>query len=612
MDEEYPEAVGQRFDELIEDDRYVATVWNLRDRLDGLADDLFREYAANLSADLHYVAQVKGKLEDLGVAVETRGRAFADVASTVDLVVVDLYLGGSQDDLALSDSKRLLTEAIAPRMSDPPLVILMSRSEYLESKRDEFRDEVGLVDSGFRILRKSDIETGDRLELQLERLASNAVDTRRLARFFGEMSTGIAEAAVRTVSLMRKMRLSDVGQVRDLLLEVEGEPTGSYLVDVFDRVLQHEIEAQQGIIDAARGLNEFSVAAHPPPYVAGSPDLQELVARMLTQNPRRLLLPGTVEAIVAFGDLLCQGPEPAPETELGNLWKGREESDVLLVMTPACDLQRSGAPTILLLVGSLRPLTSSDWSYAPDARTPALRIGESLHWIRWNLKHLETASWQQLEEALQGNHATVVARLRKAHALELQQRVLSGLGRVGLVAPMPGTFGVEVEAYVPNEAGVPTRIDVPELRDGAVCFIGRDNSGNPNIKLVLTESGCDGLQAAVNAVDPEGTAEGSRKALAHIKSSGDLRRVLLSGLHLKKVGNNNWTPISSETGASQVPHMGLVSWNIQVSEEPLDAKNLGKSGVLLVIRDDQQAGSVSLAEVQRLGVLDPEASDVRD
>ena len=60
----------------------------------------------------------------------------------------------------MAESKNLLTKSLETRVKNPPLVILMSRSENLEAKRDEFRDDVGLIDSGFRILRKAELEEG--------------------------------------------------------------------------------------------------------------------------------------------------------------------------------------------------------------------------------------------------------------------------------------------------------------------------------------------------------------------------------------------------------------------------------------------------------------------
>jgi hypothetical protein len=45
------------------------------------------------------------------------------------------------------------------------------------------------------------------------------------------------------------------------------------------------------------------------------------------------------------------------------------------------------------------------------------------------VKHVDAVSPKQLETAIDGGQLTIVARLREAHALEGQQRVLSGSRR---------------------------------------------------------------------------------------------------------------------------------------------------------------------------------------
>jgi hypothetical protein len=50
-----------------------------------------------------------------------------------------------------------------------------------------------------------------------------AQESRDLARFFYELELGIRGAADRTLRLFRKLKLSDIGQISDLLLSAEGE-----------------------------------------------------------------------------------------------------------------------------------------------------------------------------------------------------------------------------------------------------------------------------------------------------------------------------------------------------------------------------------------------------
>lgn len=603
----YPPAADLPFDALIADDGYVATVWAMRDELGKPAQDVFAQYLKDQASDQFHVELAREKLTALGLECVISGRDFEAEIGDVDLVLIDLFLNKRQDDLALADSKQRLRQALKKRLPTPPLVLLMSRSPRLPLKREEFRDEVGLIDSGFRIVAKSELEDGDRLELQLERLAENAADTRNLARFFAELENGMAAATARTLTLMRKLRLSDIGQIQQLLLSAEGEPVGSYLVDVFDRVLQHEIEREGGIISAAQELNGFSEARHPPPYVAGSPDLQELVERLLTQNARRLDLPGAIDAVVTFGDVLTVTANADLERLEKSLLVAMEPDKALLVLTPVCDLQRGGAPRILFLVGTIKALSAKDWSYRDDARTGAIRLGDELVWVKWDLKHVDTASHEQLKKAFVDGDLMVGARLREAHALELQQKLLSGLGRVGLVANMPASFPVDVEAYYAGTDGRPKRLDVPALNEGAVCYVGRDENSEQMIRLVFTEDECDGLIDRLAAVEVEQVAETARTAFGHVNSTPDLRRMLIAGISLKGVSDSAWKQIDSETGKDKnIPKMGLLAWNYAFPNEPLAKGDLNKAGIILLVRDVEAKGVPGLGDAIRSGLLQAE------
>ena len=369
-------------------------------------------------------------------------------------------------------------------------------------------------------------------------------------------------------------------------------------------MLQHEIEADAGIIDAALALNEFSAVQHPPPYVAGSAELQNLVQRLLTQNQERLRLPGSIDVLVTFGDVLRMADDKDAEKVKNSLLVDLNANNLLLVLTPVCDLQRGGAPRILLLVGTLKALEAKDWSYGSDARTPSIMIDGALHWVRWNLKHIDTVSWGQLEGALQRGDIRVVARLREAHALELQQRVLSGLGRVGLVATLPATFPVEVEAFYADTDGKPARLEVPALADGAVCFVGRDENGNQVIRLVVTEGACDGIEVALAALPTELVAEAAQKALGHIRGSSDLRRMLAAGLDLKNVGQADWTQLASETGQpAGVPKMGLIAWNYEFPDKVIKTSHLNKAGIILLLKDAAAADTPGLDDAIQSGMI---------
>jgi hypothetical protein len=596
----YPRYDDFRADELQRSDDFVATLWEHRSRLSGeLGELLFARYQEDVETDRAHLTKLLQWLGDFGLTCDTAGRTFQDKAIAADLIVIDLYLGSTQDDMTISIDG--LVKVIEKRRNRPPLVVLMSRSPRLAAKREEFRDRSGLFESAFRIIHKAELADPSKLQRLLRRLGSHYSDSLKLASFLDAWNTGLNHARERTSSLIRRLDLADHAQIRQLLLSAEGEPTGSYLVDVFDRVLQHEIEREASIIDAAIALNTLTSETYPPPYVAGSRDLQNLVHRSLFQNRERLRLMGAEGSRVAFGDLLRRKPKalPAgPETVAtpadGAPLSDLAATDVLSVLTPACDLQRQGAKRVLLLVGALRSLQPADWSYKDDpVRTPVVELSDGQRWwIKWDLKHIETLSHNELARMLIADgDFEIVARLRESHALELQQKLLSSLGRVGLIAPMPATFPMRVEAYLPNMEGKLVRIDIPALEqfDG-VCYVGR--AGKGDMRLVLCDDACEAICEAVEKVELAQVHAGAHEPVTYLQKTGELLQVLEGGVSLPSPEAQGFKDIPSPSGARKgdSPNarpriIGLVKRNGSMDSMTLSGGEIAKAGIVLATWD---------------------------
>jgi hypothetical protein len=252
---------------------------------------------------------------------------------------------------------------------------------------------------------------------------------------------------------------------------------------------------------------------------------------------------------------------------------------------------------------------SADWLYGIDNRTVAITINGVMSWIKWSLKHVDTLSWAQLDRALSNGRLEVFARLREAHALELQQRVLAGLGRVGLVAPLPATFPVNLAAFYCGTNHVPVPLPVDELENGAVCWVGRDQPGKSVSRLVLTEGACDSLALALNNLNDDEVAAEARPPLQLVRSSPELRRKLESGLDLKGVSNNKWTNVSIDRQGQPTPVV-LIAWNYDASKEIIRGDRM-KAGLLLLISDAQHVGSPGLVDLPRDSLVTGTASDER-
>ena len=597
----YPAFDDTRADTLRDSDAFVGVLWaNRSDLRAPLIEPLFARYIRNSTTDRNYLAVLLARLQDAGLTCQTAGRAFGKRAASADVIFMDLFLGSAQHDDDVQPSIQGLAEVIAARRDRPPLVVLMSRSTRLEEKREDFRDSTGLFESMFRIIRKADLADTGTLQRVLMRLATHYNDSLKLSAFLTAWQKGLSNAGLRVFRLIRRLDLADLSQVRQLLLDAEGEPTGSYMVDVFDRVLQHELEGEQAIINAAIALNSLTTDSYPPPYVAGSRDLQSFVNRSLFQNRERLRLGGTEGCPVAFGDVLRRrtvaGGAEHPETSRVIPLPGIDTEMVLTVMTPACDLQRAAAARILLLVGSLRPLEPRNWIYKEQPTQTSVFESQDgqRYWIKWNLKHIETLSFAEFDRALKsGEGFELIARLRESHALELQQKLLSSLGRVGLTAPIPATFPLQVEVYLPNLQRRLTRLDIPALTGNVgVCYVGR---GEPPMRLVLNEDACDAICQSVDTANLAQVHPDAHEAINYLRGSAELLHALERGVALPGPDSEEFKDVPSPSSAMAVDGtattpriVGLVTRMTELEKPALSRSQGRKAGIILAVRRSEE------------------------
>lgn len=599
--EAYPDYDAKRADSLDISNEFVAVLWRLRTELRSeLVTPIFGDYESTVQRDRTLLNGLAQQLVEAGLDCKTLGRSFSDEAASADLLIIDLFLGATQSDDAVRRSIDGIKKIVDSRPESPPIVILTSNSPRLGDKSKRFRDEAGLQESAFRIIPKADLSEPTKIERVIMRLARHYKDSLKLSRFLVALSRGIDSARDRTLNALRTLDLSDHAQIYDLLLCAEGQPTGSYLVDVFDRVLQHEIERDSAIIDAADSLNDLDSKNYPPPYIEGSKNLQSIVYKSIFQNSERLRLRGALNSFVAFGDILIRKSLLPDEHQIPAPLNDLEQDSVMAVLTAACDLQRGGSRRVMLLVGKLRPLTMVDWNYNHDQpKTPVIEIGTNRHWIDWNLKHIETVSHSQLDDALAPAGAfEVIARLRESSALELQQKLLTNMGRVGLIAPLPATFPMKVEVYYPNVEKKASKLSIPELESkNGVCYVGRKEI---EPRLVIFESVCEAICAALRSLDRAKVHEQARDLHEYLLMGDEMMLALEKGVPLP--APNGMHGIPSPTGAlgnnQKIRQIARISRNKDVST--IQGGDLVKAGVLIAtwdnLGDENVAGSVESLE----------------
>lgn len=575
-------------DELKSSNDFVATIWGLREKLrPELSLPLFEEYNQASKTDKAFLSKLEAALRAVGIETIPTGRNIPDIGKTVSIIFADLFLGSAQNDSDLEASLDRLKNLLVGREVSPPLVILMSSSPRLADKKAYFRDKAHLLGAMFRVLSKNDLINETRFSQMLTRLALHNEDSLRLASFLHSWDVGLDEAKSRFLTKIRRLDLADYAQIRQLLLNFEGQPLGSYALDVFDRMLQHEIEHDTATILAAKELNKIQPDSYPPPYIAGSPDLQQLVYQTIYQNPKRLEVPGTESgAPVAFGDILVK--RTSLQTPVAGATPPPVDSDVLVILTPACDLARSDFRQALMISGKFEQLSPKAWTYkSAGTKTPIVILPDNRRmWIRWDLKDIQTLRREELNALLaDGGTHKILVRLRETHAIELQQKLLADLGRVGLVAQMPATFAVSVEAYTFNIESKLQPLVLPTLQlEGGVCYMGRDKDGNSISRLGLSEAVIDELALAIVGIDKNTIHQKSQETLTRLKNAATLP----ASLHVPDVNKNGYTTmtcIGKDANGEEVQHIiGLIARN-PADTESLKTDMQKHGALVLVVRD---------------------------
>ncbi len=594
----FPEFDQLTSEALQRSDSFVAALWGLKNELPTeLWQPLFEGYEQGMQTDHEFLSRLQADLETLGLALRTAGRHASDGEDQCGIVFADLFLGAAQVDPDMARSLDRLRALLRGREADPPLVILMSRSDRLSDKKAFFRDSAGLSGTMFRVHSKRDLLDGSTLQRTLERLATHRPDAVRVTQLISAWENGLNGATERFIRMIRRLDLSDYVQIREVLLEFEGQPIGSYLLDVFDRVLQYEIEAHRQTISAAAALNEIDPKLYPTPYIAGSSDLQELVDHSIWQNPNRLAVKGTTSGSpVSFGDVLILRSiiEATPRQAAVTL------PDALVVVTPSCDLVREGAKRAMFMAGKLAELTPRTWSYEGRAlKTPILVLpnGQRM-WIEWDVKDVQAISFAEIPDLISSTGSYMIyRRLREGYALELQQRLLADLGRVGVAAPMPATFPVAIEVATLDSEGKMRMLHVPVAdRDGGVCYTGRDADSEENARLIFTEDLLDALRVVISQLDEASTYEKARGTLQALKGC-DIAIELQRGITVPS-RKTDWRPLQADVEKDGVvvrTKVGLVARN--PTGDPTDAATKKLGALIIIVRDqDTLPGNQTAAD----------------
>ena len=566
--------------ELREDNTFVAVLWTARDQLRAdLVDPLFESYKQSVEHDRQILRRVEELLEGFGLKVETAGRRFADSDVLPDLIVVDLFLGSRQDDM---DTCIKGIGSLLNGRETPPVIVLMSQSTRLQNLSRDFRAKAEIFASGFRAIHKSDIRKPGRLEHAVRELATHRPDYLKLHAFLDRWSTGVTDAVLRAAADIRQLDLEDWATIRDLLLNEEEASAGTYVLDVLELVLLHELESDLRFLHAAADLDSLEEEYYPPTTIPQVKDTLAIVSKTLYEHANRRVLESGSSCPVAFGDIL--GPIDGHELPKDSVFRTEDDKAlVLITMTPACDLMRASPTRVLLMAGKVKEMRPADSGRASRKLcTPVLDLTpERRVWVDWQKDNLVTMTPKELGKLLSaGGGGQILVRLRAVHAVALQQQLLGDLGRVGLAAPMPATFPIDVRVLYPSrgETLVPLEFEHGQSIPG-VCHAGRRE--NAVARVALDSGHRFPILDALQDLCADGVHHNSQNKIRKVRDNGLWNLLFGRGLELRLDGGvmKQW----SEQIDNRKVRLGTIIYRGS-AVDVLTGKDLSNAGLVIEIQ----------------------------
>ena len=240
---------------------------------------------------------------------------------------------------------------------------------------------------------------------------------------------------------------------------------------------------------------------------------------------------------------------------------------------------------ILFLSGKLEGLQPSTWSYTQrPLKTPIITLPDnSRKRIIWNLNDIRAHTWNEIDNFVtKQSRLRRVGRLREVYAIEIQQKMLTHLGRIGQPANLPATFPVSISLYRVAPDGTAASVDVSALTEAACfCYVGRGHDPTRVDHIVLSETACDALQDVIRKLSPNDVHTRARHSLAVMKSDLEFFERFESGLIQIPTVDNRMQP---ERGRGNHVYMYFIRnrWDAQNHTIP---SSHNRAPLIMKVRD---------------------------
>src|ERR1700733_6434326 len=356
-----------------------------------------------------------------------------------DIVFLDFFLKNEQQpEPSFSRAEALAELMQRTRLNNAspanryPLFVLFSSRPEATRLAPEFKSRSSLRGCFFQFLSKTQMGPED-LETCLARLLPDYERNQRLATLLD----GYWLAALRAAGEVRKQVLllepTDVALLHAAALIAENERFSHYLEWLIGGYLSTAFSADKQLKALSNELVEIGSKMPLPGHIPANRTLSELFIATTVRTDLADQTEHSKQYELALGDIYVEGDPEAVRAEPERL---------LVVIDQSCDLTHA--------VSKERVLCLRAWSCL-EIKDMALAIYESETWptnflgltlggkqrlfrVTWNLVDPDTIA----RAALDGRQGFVrLARLRDLSALQLQERFLQNVGRIGTAVQPP-------------------------------------------------------------------------------------------------------------------------------------------------------------------------------
>lgn len=413
-----------------------------------------------------------------------------DIASAVDdikrskLVFLDFYLRQTTPEEIIQDVESyadlFLSPVIDGNTQDRRFVFLISTALPSNEEIERFRIKSKMKTAFFKPVQKNDLSKGW-LEQELFKKVSRYSDMKRLSDYLDIFSTQISKVADDLRDEIESIELHDLAILNSMRLQKDKENLEKYLSWLLSEALAAKIRASAPLLDAEQKVAQihevpFQGTLSPKPVLF---DLYSEIAFSIYDSTNQ-------NSKIKFGDVFFHAivheeipPLPADwnfvneffqTNAASSLDSGSEATEsitlaslsqeLLLVISPACDLQRCDINYEVLCVRgritgqvpTLADLIGQD-SLFGIAENPKKRFKHLLQQdiknkkiyalVEWNPKEITTLRVSDLlNKALYQRRA----RLNELFGQEVKEEALRQVGRVGV--PVDPSFSSALDAKI--------------------------------------------------------------------------------------------------------------------------------------------------------------------